>query len=73
MIWTIVLVTVSILGVWLAPKHWYGWGISLASEALWAAYALTIHSLSLLIMSGVWAVIHGRNTVLTYRREHASL
>ncbi len=71
MIWTVVLVGSSLLGVWLAPKHWYGWLISFLSEGLWAAYSLSIKSTSLLIMSGVWAVLHGRNTVLTYRRENA--
>lgn len=70
MLWTAVLVPVSILGVWLAAHHWYGWAISLASEALWAAYALALHSTSLLVMSFIWAAIHARNTVSTFRREH---
>lgn len=70
MLWTAVLVPVSILGVWLAAHHWYGWAISLASEVLWAAYALALHSTSLLVMSFIWAAIHARNTVSTFRREH---
>ena len=30
MVWTLTLVPVSILGVWLAAKHWYGWAVSQA-------------------------------------------
>jgi len=69
MIWTLVLVPYSIVAVWLAARHWYGWLMSATSEVLWAAYALSLHSQSLLVMSGVWAVIHARNTVRTYRDQ----
>lgn len=69
--WTIVLVGSSCLGVWLAPRHWQGWGITTGSEVLWAAYALSLHSMSLLIMSGVWFVLNGRGAIVTYRKEHS--
>lgn len=70
MLWTLVLVSTSVLGVWLAPRHWQGWVVTTASEVLWAAYALTLHSTSLLIMSGVWFVLNARGAFVSYRKEH---
>lgn len=66
LLWTLILVPVSLLGVWLAARHWYGWAISAVSEFAWAAYALALHSTSLLIMSGVWLALHIRNTRRTF-------
>lgn len=71
MLWTIVLVTVSVLGIWLAPRHWYGWLITTLSEVLWFAYAMTLHSMSLEIMSVMWFVLNGRGMLVTYREQHA--
>ena len=68
--WTILLVTVSVLGLVLAPRHWYGWLITTLSEVLWLAYALSLHSTSLEIMSAVWFVLNGRGTIVTWRKEH---
>lgn len=70
MLWTIALVGISVLGIWLAPKSWVGWAITTASEVLWAAYALSLHSTSLLIMSGVWFILNARGAVVTYRKQH---
>ncbi len=70
MLWTLVLVPVSLAGVWLAARHWYGWAVSACSEALWAWYALSLHSTSLLIMAVIWFVIHTRNTIRVYRDQH---
>ncbi len=72
MIWTLTLVPVSLLGVWLAARHWYGWAISAASEAIWLAYAISLHSQSLAIMSVVWFVLHARNTRRTWKDQGAS-
>ena len=69
--WTISLVGSSLIGVWLAPRHWYGWAITTASEVLWASYALSLHSTSLLIMSGVWFLLNGRGTIVKWKDEHA--
>lgn len=58
------------LGLWLAPKFWQGWAITTGSEVLWAAYALSIGSTSLLIMSAVWFVLNARGAVVSYRKAH---
>jgi len=71
MIWTLVLVTPSLLGVWLAARHWFGWAISAASEVLWAAFSITTHDLPLLIMSFIWFGVHCRNAWVTYQRRPA--
>lgn len=69
MLWTVVLLLTSGGGVWLAARHWWGWIVTTLSEILWAIYSLTIHSTPLLIMSFLWALIHGRNAVVTRRLE----
>lgn len=67
LIWTVVLVAVGVLGLWLAPKSWHGWAICAASEILWIIYALTIGSWALAAMAVVWGVVNTRNALLTYR------
>lgn len=70
--WTVVLVSVSALGIWLAPRTWVGWLITTLSEVIWLAYAITLHSTSLEIMSVMWFALHGRGMIVTYRKQHAS-
>ncbi len=68
--WTIALLSTSITGVWLAARHWFGWAITVLSEGLWAAYAISRHDTPLLIMSGVWALVNGRNAIVTWKDQH---
>lgn len=70
LIWTVLLVGTSMTGVWLAPRHWQGWALMTASELLWAAYAISLHSISLLVMSGAWFVLNGRGALISYRKAH---
>lgn len=69
--WTFVLVTVSVAGLWLAPRSWIGWLITTLSEVLWFAYAMTLHSTSLEIMSVMWLLLNGRGMMVTWKKEHA--
>jgi len=64
--WFLALVPISVLGVWLSARHWYGWAISALSEFVWAAYAIALHSPSLLAMSAMWLALHIRNTLRTF-------
>jgi hypothetical protein len=57
-------------GYWWAATSWKGWLVSLGSEGLWLAYAFIVRSVPLVVMSFLWAAIHGRNTIVTYRNEH---
>ena len=70
--WTVVLVGISILGLWLAPRHWYGWAITTLSEFLWYAYAVTLHSTSLKIMSGIWFFLNGRATLVARKAQRGT-
>ncbi len=70
-IWTVVLVALGVTGLWLAPRHWFGWAVCTVSEVLWLAYALVIGAPALAIMAVVWFVVHARNTRLTYRASHS--
>jgi hypothetical protein len=70
-IWVVVLPAISILAMWLAPRHWYGWAIGGLGEALWLAYALTVvHSTPLAIMACFYIVVQSRNALITRKAEH---
>ncbi len=64
--WTVALVSVGVLGLWLAPRHWWGWLICLGSEGLWLVYALQRRDHALALMAVVWAVVNGRNAWVAY-------
>lgn len=72
MIWLLILVPVSAVGLWLAPRHWIGWAITAASEILWAAYAITLHAPSLLVMSGLWLYLNARGCWVAANDQHAA-
>jgi hypothetical protein len=63
-IWSIILVGTGCTGLWLAPRHWWGWAITAASEGLWFAYALTIGAPALAIMACIWFGVNARNAWL---------
>lgn len=59
--WTLVLTVTGIVGLWQIPKTWHGWIWYLANEWLWLVYGLAIHSMPLIVMSMIWAVVGCRN------------
>lgn len=65
--WTVVLLTVGLAGIWTAAKHWWGWVIGAAAEILWMAYAMHIGATPLLFMAMVWFAVDVRNAVVTRR------
>jgi hypothetical protein len=69
--WTFWLVLTGIVGVWLAPRHWYGWCITVSNEVLWEAYAWHTHDHALAWMAPVWGILAARGAVISYRKEHA--
>lgn len=67
MIWTLLLVSTGVTGMWLAARHWYGWAIGVGNEVLWFAYAIQRHDSALMIMAWVWGFVAARNCLLTRR------
>lgn len=65
--WTVLLVSTSCTALFLSARHWWGWAFGAGTEVLWALYALSIASTTLLIMSFVWGVVHTMNAVRTRR------
>jgi len=63
--WTVVLLSVGITGLWIAAKHWWGWWINAASEILWASYAIHIKSQPLFLMALVWLAVNIRNAIVS--------
>lgn len=70
MLWTVILVATGCLGLWLAPRHWFGWAISSANEVLWFAFARLTNDTPLTIMACVWFALNVRATWIAYRKAH---
>lgn len=58
--WTILLVSVGCLGLYFAPRRWWGWGITSAGELLWVAYASVRHDHPLFVMAWIWLALNLR-------------
>lgn len=76
MIWTIILISTGVLGIYLAgSKHsairLTGWLFYSSNEILWLAYALVTHDTPLAVMACVWFAVGLRNIATTYRQERA--
>lgn len=68
-IWSVLLVSISVTGLWLAPRHWWGWCFNAVGELLWVTYAATIGSVALAIMSGIFFCVYTRNAYITLRMK----
>lgn len=65
--WTLALTVTGVVGLWLIPRHWYGWIWYLVNECLWLAYGLGIHSHPVIVMSLIWGSLGVRNLLLARR------
>lgn len=59
--WTLLLSSTMLLGMWLIPRHWQGWIVYLANEALWLVYAHQRHDHALTVMALIAGVVGVRN------------
>lgn len=66
---SLVLAGAGCTGLWLAGKgSWYGWGVGLAVQPVWAAYALLTHGYGLLLTCLMYGTVYTKN-LLKWRRE----
>lgn len=63
--WTTLLVVSVLTGVWLSGRHWWGWLISAASEALWLIHGLMRDDTAVIVMAVMLLVINLRNAIVT--------
>lgn len=62
--WTLLLTSTGVTGLWLVARHWWGWAITSLSEVLWVAYAIHTHDRPLMVMAPIWLVVNLRNLAL---------
>lgn len=71
LIWTFLLVSTGVGGLWLSAKHWQGWALYALNEVLWFAYALHTADTALAIMAVVWFAVGVRNFLVTKKASAA--
>jgi hypothetical protein len=58
----LVLAGFGAAGMWVAGKgDWRGWAIGLASQPVWAAFAIAAHTPALLLTPLIYGSVYGRN------------
>lgn len=58
--------------VLVGKRRWYGWGVTLAAEALWLAYAIRHGIGGLALLCVIYAVVYARNLVVWRRAERST-
>jgi hypothetical protein len=68
---SLVLAAAGCTGLVLAGKgRWYGWGVGLAVQPVWAAYAIVTKGYGLLLTCLMYGTVYTKN-LLKWRREQA--
>lgn len=68
-LWSYVLTAVGVAGLLLAGrKNLWGWAICIASQVLWATYAIVTKQPGFLISAVIYSGVYGKN-FLAWRRE----
>jgi nicotinamide riboside transporter PnuC len=71
MIWSYLLATVGILGIWLAGRrNLWGWALGVGAQVLWIIYALVTDQYGFIVSALAYAVVYARNWY-RWRKEEA--
>lgn len=69
LIWSIVLASVGILGLYLAgSRNLWGWLVSFGAQALWIIFAIVSKQYGFILSALAYGWVYGRN-YLKWRRE----
>lgn len=61
-LWSYLLATVGILGIWLAgSKRRVGWAVGLSAQVLWVAYAVASEQYGFLVTAVAYGAVYLRN------------
>lgn len=62
MIWSFLLAAIGIAGLYLAgKKNYWGWGLGVCAQALWAVYAVTTGQWGFLLSAAAYAIVYTKN------------
>lgn len=71
-LWSYVLTAVGVAGLLMAGrKNLWGWAVCIASQFLWAAYAIVTSQPGFLISAVIYTGVYGKN-FLAWRKEAAA-
>lgn len=69
---SLVLAAMGCTGLYLAGRgSWYGWGIGLAVQPVWATYAIVTKGYGLLLTCLMYGTVNARN-LIRWRRERST-
>lgn len=72
-LWSWVLMAVGVTGLYFAGrKKAFGWGIGIAAQVLWLAFALTTQQYGFVVSSLVYGWVYVKNFVAWRREEQES-
>ncbi|TDC30571.1 hypothetical protein [Micromonospora sp. KC213] len=61
-VWSWLLMTVGVTGLWLAGKRsWTGWAVGLAAQLLWLTYSIVTEQWGFLVSCFVYGAVYLRN------------
>lgn len=70
---SLVLATMGCAGLLLAGKgKWYGWGVGLAVQPVWATYAIVTRGYGLLLTCLMYGTVNARNLIRWRRSQVAT-
>lgn len=71
---SLVLATMGCAGLLLAGKgKWYGWGVGLAVQPVWATYAIVTKGYGLLLTCLMYGTVNARNLIRWKRSQQQPL
>lgn len=67
---SLVLATMGCAGLLLAGNgRWYGWGVGLAVQPVWATYAIVTKGYGLLLTCLMYGTVNARNLLAWHRQQ----
>ncbi len=65
--WTLLLTSTMVAGMWVLARHWWGWWLYLFNELLWLVYGQVRHDHAIVVMALIAGAVGARNLVVTRR------
>ena len=59
--WSWLPTAIGVTGLWLVRNHGWAWGINLASQAVWIAYAVATEQYGFIVASLAYSAVFGKN------------
>jgi hypothetical protein len=70
--WSWLLTGMGVIWLWLAGSgRWWAWGLGIATECCWIAYALATRQYGFVVGAIAYGAIHARNLHVEWRSRTA--